>query len=340
MESLKHAQRPFKLQNASVNSLSGDCDYYRVRLNSQYKSSGTDAEAVYNIQQLFPNHRANLMDGEWYAYLEEFDLQGFSQWGRVGAITPDTTSYGIRVCLPDLIKPSKDFVITAANTIKPDDTLALVPKTVEIATQSNFSFAAQVTTGAGGVATVTFTNTDIEWDMVLSNAIEVLIYGSDGSTLPLATAQAQVDQATAYLNDTHTTANVTDTTFTLVAGYPAGLPNFANENVFVVIPVRNGANVNSNPLRMPSVQADDSPYQAVYRLRQSDVAVGHAINPGQLFSGQLKVALKGEDHELVKNGYTNATPHSLTSLYGYVKNYHATIVFVHKKKNIVHSIVT
>eukprot|EP01050_Picozoa_sp_SAG11_P069129 SAG11_NODE_50232_length_114_cov_733.933333_1_plen_25_part_01 len=25
MESLKHAQRPFKLQNASVNSLSGDC---------------------------------------------------------------------------------------------------------------------------------------------------------------------------------------------------------------------------------------------------------------------------------------------------------------------------
>eukprot|EP01050_Picozoa_sp_SAG11_P063248 SAG11_NODE_42989_length_172_cov_27.561644_1_plen_57_part_11 len=57
---------------------------------------------------------------------------------------------------------------------------------------------------------------------------------------------------------------------------------------------------------MPSVQADDSPYQAVYRLRQSDVAVGHAINPGQLFSGQLKVALKGEDHELVKNGYTNA----------------------------------
>jgi hypothetical protein len=104
--------------------------------------------------------------------------------------------------------------------------------------------------------------------------------------------------------------------------------------VFVVIPVRNGANVNTNPARIPSIEVDDSPYEAVYRLRQSDVAVGHAINPGQLFSGQLKVALKGEDHELVKNGYTNATDakYSLTSLYGFDESYQATIVFVHKKK--------
>jgi len=334
MESLKHAQRPFKLQNASVNSLSGDCDYYRVRLNSQYKSSGTDAEAVYNIQQLFPNHRANLMDGEWYAYLEEFDLQGFSQWGRNAMITPDTTSHGIRVCLPDLIKPSKDFVITAADTIKPDDTLALVPKTVEIATQSHYSFEADVDTDQNSVE-VTFDDTDVDWSTVLANGQQVEIYGSDGSGLPAPATEAQKDAVADYLNDTHTITNVTDTNFTLQAAYPFATavgPHLIDEKVYVLLPVRNGANVNTIPDRIPSIEVDDSPYQAVYRLRQSDVAVGHAINPGQLFSGQLKVALKGEDHELVKNGYTNANPHSLTSLYGFDESYQATIVFVHKKK--------
>ena len=334
MESLKHAQRPFKLQNASVNSLSGDCDYYRIRLNSEYKSSGTDAEAVYNIRQLFPNHRANLMDGEWYAYLEEFDLQGFSQWGRNVMITPDTTSHGIRVCLPDLIKPSKDFVITAADTIKPDDTLALVPKTVEIATQSHYSFEAKVDTDQNSVE-VTFDDTDVDWSTVLANGQQVEIYGSDGSGLPIAATEAQKDAVADYLNDTHTITNVTDTNFTLQAAYPFATavgPHLTDEKVYVLLPVRNGANVNTIPDRIPSIEVDDSPYQAVYRLRQSDVAVGHAINPGQLFSGQLKVALKGEDHELVKNGYTNANPHSLTSLYGFVENYEATIVFVHKKK--------
>ena len=87
MEELKSSNRPFKMSNASVRSLSGDCDYYRVRLNSRFKSSGNNVEAVYNINQLFPNNRANLMDGEWYAYLEEFVLRGYSQWGRINIPT-------------------------------------------------------------------------------------------------------------------------------------------------------------------------------------------------------------------------------------------------------------
>ena len=61
MEELKSSNRPFKMSNASVRSLSGDCDYYRVRLNSAFKSSGNNVEAVYNINQLFPNSRANLI---------------------------------------------------------------------------------------------------------------------------------------------------------------------------------------------------------------------------------------------------------------------------------------
>ena len=43
-------------------------------------------------------------------------------------------------------------MITAANTIKPDDTLALVPKTVEISTQAYHSFDATVDTVAGAGA--------------------------------------------------------------------------------------------------------------------------------------------------------------------------------------------
>eukprot|EP01050_Picozoa_sp_SAG11_P018420 SAG11_NODE_2777_length_2982_cov_719.588970_6_plen_74_part_01 len=74
MESLKHAQRPFKLQNASVNSLSGDCDYYRVLLDSDDRIGAGDAtpssqmDAEYDIGQLLPNARSNLEDGEWYVY--------------------------------------------------------------------------------------------------------------------------------------------------------------------------------------------------------------------------------------------------------------------------------
>ena len=37
MEQLKSAHRPFKVQNASVNSLTNGCDYYRIRVSSDKK---------------------------------------------------------------------------------------------------------------------------------------------------------------------------------------------------------------------------------------------------------------------------------------------------------------
>eukprot|EP01050_Picozoa_sp_SAG11_P053570 SAG11_NODE_31699_length_289_cov_13.794737_2_plen_33_part_01 len=33
--------------------------------------------------------------------------------------------------------------------------------------------------------------------------------------------------------------------------------------MYVLLPVRNGANVNTIPDRIPSIEVDDSPYQAV-----------------------------------------------------------------------------
>jgi hypothetical protein len=43
------------------------------------------------------------------------------------AADKDQTDNGIRVCLPDLMKPSKDCIMTSTG-IQPDDTLARVPK--------------------------------------------------------------------------------------------------------------------------------------------------------------------------------------------------------------------
>ena len=54
MEQLKSANRPFKVQNASVNILTNGCDYYRIRVSSDNKSSGTNNDAVYDIQRVFP----------------------------------------------------------------------------------------------------------------------------------------------------------------------------------------------------------------------------------------------------------------------------------------------
>ena len=97
--------------------------------------------------------------------------------------------------------------------------------------------------------------------------------------------------------------------------------------------MRNGVTLNTDPTLPASIEANDNPYEPVYRLKQGDTSVGHAINPGSLFSGQLKVALKGDDHKLVTDPYYNE-PDTLTNIYGYDVDYEATVVFVHKKKSM------
>ena len=48
-------------------------EYYRVRLHSERKlPTSTNVDAVFNIAQVFPNHRADLLNGEWEVFLESF----------------------------------------------------------------------------------------------------------------------------------------------------------------------------------------------------------------------------------------------------------------------------
>ena len=349
MEELKSSNRPFKIQDASVRSLSGDCDYYRVRLNSAYKSHGSNVEAVYNINQLFPNSRANLMDGEWYAYLEDFCLRGFSQWGRPGLPTGfDRTPNGLRVCLPDLLKPSKDFVVTP-NGLHPDHTLAFVPKSVEPSTQPHKVFEA-TTQVVGGVVEVTFNNAI---GGLLNDDMQITIFGLNlgaGDLAGLTAAEAvTLNEYVNRFDITIDNTNLLGTSFRFkpagdagpdqpgnaagntVGIYPVGYPLLNGQAVKVLIEVRNGANVNTDPPQPASITAHDNPWEPVYKLQQHTTFVGHAINPGQLFSGQLTVVLKGDDHNLIRNAYTNTTD-SLTNIYGFSVNYDDTIVFVHKKK--------
>ena len=91
-------------------------EYYRVRLHSERKeASSTNVDATFDIQQVFPNHRADLLNGEWEVFLETFSAD-FS----------DVDYPSITLQLPDLISSPNDFVI-GANGCQRSSVLAVVP---------------------------------------------------------------------------------------------------------------------------------------------------------------------------------------------------------------------
>ena len=336
MEQLKSAHRPFKVQNASVNSLTNGCDYYRIRVSSGNKSSGSDNDALYDIQRVFPNNRADLLDGEWHAYLEEFILKGYSQWGHPAwnlAADKDQTDNGIRVCLPDLMKPSKDYVMTSTG-IQPDDTLARVPKTLELNTSSHLTlkglFEGDGTTKVGQITFPAGGNAVNLVDTVMAQLIVgdvFMVSGHVGAHAAEVNAQTQITQL-----------NATAILFPYNPEDAGGNPVATDVNdaiVFVSIPVREGISAldmpRINTSEIASLEINNALHQPVFKLQQhSGHTFGRAINPTQLFQGQLRVVLRGEDNKPVTNVYSNDA--SLTSIYGYVRNYEATIVFIHRKK--------
>lgn len=91
-------------------------EYYRVRLHSERKEApSTNVDATFDIQQVFPNHRADLLNGEWEVFLETFSAD-FS----------DVDYPSITLQLPDLISSPNDFVI-GANGCQRSSVLAVVP---------------------------------------------------------------------------------------------------------------------------------------------------------------------------------------------------------------------
>ena len=91
-------------------------EYYRVRLHSERKEApSTNVDATFDIQQVFPNHRADLLNGEWEVFLETFSAD-FS----------DVDMPSLTLQLPDLISSPNDFVI-GANGCQRSSVLAVVP---------------------------------------------------------------------------------------------------------------------------------------------------------------------------------------------------------------------
>jgi hypothetical protein len=93
-------------------------EYYRVRLHSARKlATSTNVDAVFNIAQVFPNHRADLLNGEWEVFLESFTAD---------FINVDKPS--LTVQMPDLITSPNDYVV-GANGCQRSNILAVVPST-------------------------------------------------------------------------------------------------------------------------------------------------------------------------------------------------------------------
>ena len=119
MEEVKSAIRPYKVSGHYKQSLKDGTEYYRVTLQSEFKSVGsTNTDAVFNVGSVFPNLRADLMNGRWYAFLENF--HGVS-------LETQIAKGHIKVCLPGIIQNSHDFVMTARDVCQVSDTLAHVP---------------------------------------------------------------------------------------------------------------------------------------------------------------------------------------------------------------------
>ena len=122
MEEIKSSIRSYKANEHYKQSLKGPPLYYRVSLNDTMKRAGTTiVDAEFDIRHLFPNQRADLMNGEWHVFLESFEAKLDTQLLKTN----------IKVCLPDLIKSSNDYVMTDVGVCQINDAVGHVPITQE-----------------------------------------------------------------------------------------------------------------------------------------------------------------------------------------------------------------
>ena len=118
MEEIKSKIRPFKMNDHYKQSLKGPPLYYRVSLNDTMKRAGTTiVDAEFDVGHVFPNQRAELMNGEWHVFIESFEAKLDTQLAKTN----------IKVCLPDLIKSSQDYVMTDVGVCQINDAVGHVP---------------------------------------------------------------------------------------------------------------------------------------------------------------------------------------------------------------------
>ena len=118
MEEIKSSIRSYKANEHYKQSLKGPPLYYRVSLNDTMKRAGTTiVDAEFDVRHVFPNQRADLMNGEWHVFLESFEAKLDTQLLKTN----------IKVCLPDLIKSSQDYVMTDIGVCQINDAVGHVP---------------------------------------------------------------------------------------------------------------------------------------------------------------------------------------------------------------------
>ena len=122
MEEIKSSIRSYKANEHYKQSLKGPPLYYRVSLNDTMKRAGTTiVDAEFDVKHVFPNQRADLMNGEWHVFIESFEALMASQIAKTN----------IKVCLPDLVKSSQDYVMTGVGVCQINDAVGHVPITQE-----------------------------------------------------------------------------------------------------------------------------------------------------------------------------------------------------------------
>ena len=117
-EEIKSRVRPYDATDHYQQSLKGAPVYYRVGLNSECRRADTSRmDAVFDVAQAFPNQNAKLLAGDWQVFLESFEGTLASQLARVN----------IKLCLPDLVRSSQDYVMTAVGVCRTSDVVGHIP---------------------------------------------------------------------------------------------------------------------------------------------------------------------------------------------------------------------
>ena len=117
-EEIKSRVRPYDATDHYQQSLKGAPVYYRVGLNSECRRADTSRmDAVFDVAQAFPNQNAKLLAGDWQVFLESFEGTLNSQLARVN----------IKMCLPDLVRSSRDYVMTAVGVCRTSDVVGHIP---------------------------------------------------------------------------------------------------------------------------------------------------------------------------------------------------------------------
>ena len=121
MEQLKHSVRDFNAKQQHVQPLTKGPTYYRVSVDSAFSDNDSITDTTFKMGQSLPNRRADLLNGDWEAFLESFT-------GKLPSLAGEKTN--VKVCLPDLIASSQDsrveFEAPATYRVHNDNTVGIV----------------------------------------------------------------------------------------------------------------------------------------------------------------------------------------------------------------------